>query len=123
MRKRISFLLTLLLVLGNLTPTFACTATIIGKNVSADGNPIIARTEDWSSSYNKTFIVVPAKTYAPGDMYEDAYGFTWPMPKQTYKYIAVPDGYQEDGDIFEAAGWNEYGVAMTATVTAECNEA
>ena len=45
------------------------------------------------------------------------------MPEKTYKYIAIPDGYQDEGDIFEAAGWNEQGVAMTATVTAESSDA
>lgn len=115
--------LAILLVLSISQPTIACTATIIGKDISADGNPIIARTEDCSSSHNKMLIVVPAKTYNPRDMYEDAYGFTWPMPEKTYKYIAIPDGYQDEGDIFEAAGWNEQGVAMTATVTAESSDA
>ncbi len=122
-RKILALSLVILLILGMSQPAFACTATVVGKDVSADGNPMIARTEDVSSSHNKMFIVVPAKTYKPGDMYEDEYGFSWPMPEKTYKYTAAPDGYQDEGDIFESVGWNEYGVAMTATVTAEGNEA
>ncbi len=111
------------LIFSAYQPVFACTATIVGKDVSADGSPMIARTEDWSSCYNKMLTVVPAATYKPGDMFKDAYNFTWPMPKATYKYISIPDGFQDDGDVFEAGGWNENGVAMTATVTASSNEA
>lgn len=56
MRKFVAIIVTLIFVLGSLVPAFACTATVIGKDVAADRNPIIARTEDWSSSYNKTVI-------------------------------------------------------------------
>ncbi len=114
--------LAFLLILSMAQPAFACTATVVGKDVSADGHPMIARTEDVSSSHNKMFIIVPAKTYEPGAMYEDEYGFSWPMPEETYKYTATPDGYQDEGDIFESVGWNEHGVAMSATVTAEGND-
>ena len=109
-------------LLTPMTEVLACTGVIVGKKVSADGNPMIGRTEDWSSAYNKTVIATPAKTYKKGDMYKDVYGFTYPMPEKTYATVTVPDGYQDDGDIFEATGWNENGVTMTATVTATAND-
>lgn len=122
-KKSMIYLLMALLILAPSSQTLACTGVIIGEGVSADGNPIIGRTEDWSSSYNKMLISTEAKTYKEGDMYTDVYGFSYPMPAQTYRTVTIPDGYQEEGDIFEAAGWNEMGVTMTATVTASSNEA
>ncbi|MDO5713954.1 MAG: C69 family dipeptidase [Tissierellia bacterium] len=121
-RKTIVYLLLGVILLTFSPQSFACTGTIIGKGVTDDGNPIIARTEDWSSCYNKNLIVTEAKTYKDGDMFTDVYGFSYPMPEKTYRYVSIPDGYQEEGDIFEAAGWNEMGVTMTATVTASAHE-
>lgn len=121
-KKTITCLLVAIFIFLPVGEALACTGLIVGPGVSADGNPIIGRTEDWSSSYNKTLKVTEAKTYKEGDMYEDVYGFTYPMPEKTYKYVSIPDGYQDEGDIFEAAGWNEKGVTMTATVTATAND-
>ncbi len=122
-QKSIITFLAIALILTTYQGAFACTGTIIGKDVSADGNPMIARTEDWNSAYNKMLTVVPAATHKPGEMFEDAYNFTWPWPEKTYKYVSIPDGYQDEGDVFEAGGWNEHGVTVTATVTASGNEA
>lgn len=122
-RKSIVYLFIFALLLAPSSQALACTGVIIGEGVSADGNPMIGRTEDWQSAYNKMLIATPAKTYQPGDMYTDVYGFSYPMPEKTYRTVTIPDGYQEEGDIFEAAGWNEMGVTMTATVTASSNEA
>lgn len=121
-KKALSVALIGVFLLTPMSEVLACTGVIVGKKVSADGNPMIGRTEDWSSAYNKTVIATPAKTYKKGDMYKDVYGFTYPMPEKTYATVTVPDGYQDDGDIFEATGWNENGVTMTATVTATAND-
>lgn len=124
MRKRNlkALILCTVFFFTNFYQSLACTGVIVGKDVSLDGNAMIGRTEDWSSCYNKTLKVTPAKTWNKGDMFEDVYNFTYPMPQKTYKYISIPDGYQNEGDIFEAAGWNEMGVTMTATVTASAHE-
>lgn len=121
-KKALSLALIGVFLLTPMSEVLACTGVIVGKKVSADGNPMIGRTEDWSSAYNKTVIATPAKTYKKGDMYKDVYGFTYPMPEKTYATVTVPDGYQDDGDVFEATGWNENGVTMTATVTATAND-
>ncbi len=121
-RKFLVSLLALLMIFSVTGEAIACTGTIIGKGVSESGDPMIARTEDWSSAYNKIFYVREARDWNEGDMYTDVYGFSYPMPAHTYHTITVPDGYQDEGDIFEAAGINEMGVTMTATVTATAND-
>ncbi|MDO5302137.1 MAG: C69 family dipeptidase [Tissierellia bacterium] len=121
-KKFLATVLVAVLLLAPVSEVFACTGVIVGRGVAADGNPIIGRTEDWSSAYNKTVIATPAKTYQKGEMYEDVYGFTYPMPEKTYATVTVPDGYQDEGDVFEATGWNDQGVTMTATVTASAND-
>lgn len=121
-RKSILYILLLVFLLVPTSQVLACTGVIVGEGVSADGNPIIGRTEDWHSAYNKMLIATEAKTYKSGEMYTDVYGFSYPMPEKTFRTVTIPDGYQAEGDIFEAAGWNEMGVTMTATVTASSNE-
>ncbi|MDO5650413.1 MAG: C69 family dipeptidase, partial [Gallicola sp.] len=112
-RKFIALALALTIVFGPVQSVLACTGLIVGKDVSADGNPIIARTEDYSSAYNKTILASPRKTNKVGELFEDAFEFKYPLAPESFKYISIPDGYQDEGDVYEAAGFNEYGVAMT----------
>lgn len=121
-KKVLSFLLALSFILSSAQSALACTGLIVGKDVSADGNPIIARTEDYSSAYNKTILASPRKTNKPGEFFQDAMDFKYPLASENFKYISLPDGYQDEGDVYEAAGFNEYGVSMTATVTAYANK-
>ena len=104
---------------------FACTGIYIGKDVSADGSVMIARTEDMSSSSAKRFIVHPAQDHNAGEYYTDSYGLKVEYPSRTYRYSAVPGtGTAGIGDTpYGAAGFNECGLAATATITAYPNEA
>ncbi len=43
------------------------------------------------------------------------------MPEISYKYTAVPDVTPDQG-IFDEAGFNEYGVSISATVSASAND-
>lgn len=122
MKKRLITLGLITTILFSSSSVLGCTGTIVGKKVAADGHTILGRTEDYSSAYNKNIIVTPRKTYKDGEMFEDANGLKLPQPKESYKFTSIPDGYQDEGDVFDAAGFNEFGVAMTATVTAYAHE-
>ena len=103
---------------------YACTGVYVGKDVSADGSVMIARTEDIASANSKRFIVHPASDHAEGECYTDAYGLSVPYPQHTYRYSATPaSNHRGIGSTpYGAAGFNELGVAATSTITAYPNE-
>lgn len=115
-------LITLLVSLSMSANVFACTGIVVGKDATEDGSIIIGRTEDIGSAYNKNFVVVPAATYKNGEMFEDLNGFKIQQPTKAYKYTMLPDVVEHGDGIYAAAGMNENGVAMTATVSAAVND-
>lgn len=121
-RKKICAVLTATL-LCSVTATNACTGIYVGKDVSADGSVMIARTEDMTSYNSKRFIIEPAADHKDGEMFTDAHGLSFPYPSHTYRYSAVPGSRKRGiGDTpFGAAGFNELGVAATSTITAYPN--
>ena len=113
--------LTVLLLLP-LQTVEACTGFIIGKNLTEDGSTLYGRTEDLEPNHNKNFVVRERKRNKSGETFVDqANGFTYVLPEISYQYTAVPDVTPEQG-IFDEAGFNEYGVSMSATVSATANE-
>ena len=108
----------------------ACSAFIVGKDLTADGSTLFGRTEDYpyapdGGRHNQNYVVVPAKTYKNGDKIEDeSNGFTYPHLANEMKYTAVYDSDRDNGSNgnFAAHGFNELGVAMTATVSATPND-
>ncbi|MBO4365997.1 MAG: C69 family dipeptidase [Eggerthellaceae bacterium] len=110
------------------TPAEACTGVYVGPKVSADGSIIIARSNDTQGVSGNYIQVV--------DRVENKAGRTMPLdqeksvfveiPKTTYHYICTPkmdSVAAEDGLPHDAACCiNEYGVAMTMSVTAFSNE-
>ena len=115
---------TVITALSTAVSAFACTGVYVGKGVSVDGSVMIARTEDMISSNSKRFIVHPAKDHKEGENYTDAFGLSIPYPEHTYKYTATPgSSLRGIGTApFGAAGFNELGVASTATITAYPNK-
>ncbi len=101
----------------------ACTGVYVGKDVSADGSVMIARTEDIASANSKRFIVHPAADHEEGDCYTDVFHMSVPYPAHTYRYTATPaSGFRGLGSTpYGAAGFNELGVAATSTITAYPN--
>ena len=93
MKKKVcSLLLTTVLALSSTISAFACTGTIIGKNMSEDGTTLVARTEDIGGGHTKRYLVQPAMQYAQGAVFKDKNtGFTYPQPANAYKYTYVPD--------------------------------
>lgn len=105
------------MTLGNVS-ALACTGMYVGKDVSADGTTIIARSEDISpSDYQKVHKVVPHVENQPGRFLEDINGFKMPLPATTYQYTTMSD-YATAGDgMYPAVCSNEMGVSITGTVS------
>ncbi|WP_247948879.1 C69 family dipeptidase [Streptococcus gordonii] len=131
--KKILLRLMFLAMLVALLPVHvaqACSAFIVGKDLTADGSTLFGRTEDYpyapdGGRHNQNYVVVPAKTYKDGDKIEDeSNGFTYPHLANEMKYTAVYDSDRDNGSNgnFAAHGFNELGVAMTATVSATPND-
>ena len=98
-----------------------CTAVYVGRDVSAEGTRIIARSEDQHySAYNKMFLVEPAKSEAGRvlvDTGDRQNNFSVPIPTDTYKYTYLLNGTGlPDGPCY-ASCMNEYGLAAVGTIT------
>ena len=121
LKKVFAFSLTAILCAQ--TGAMACTGVYVGKEVSADGSVMIARTEDMTSSNSKRFVVHPAKDHENGERYTDAHGLSVEYPSHTYRYTATPGSAKRGigSAPFGAAGFNELGVAATSTITAYPN--
>ena len=81
----------------------ACSAFIVGKELTTDGSMLYGRTEDYpyapdGGRHNQNFVVVPAKDYKEGDKIEDeSNGFTYPHLTHEMKYTATYDAARGDG--------------------------
>ncbi|CDZ74746.1 putative dipeptidase B [Peptoniphilus sp. ING2-D1G] len=125
MKKIISFMLAFVMASALVTNTaLACTSTYVGNKVSENGSTLVARTEDISGAHPKSFVAYPAQEYKEGTEFVDVLtGFTWPQPLKSLSYIAVPDSAGElDDGIYDEVGYNEKGVAITATESASYND-
>ena len=63
----------------------ACTMVYVGSNLTADSSSFMARSEDYSNSYNKIAYVNPTGKYAAGSTYNGCYGFT-----HTFNHDSTP---------------------------------
>ncbi|GBG95086.1 dipeptidase [Ligilactobacillus salitolerans] len=100
----------------------ACTSILAGKAATIDGSTIIARNEDSKSAWPKHMKVHPHKEYAETpEFVSPDNGFKLSLPKVRGKYTATPEWTDKFG-VFEEDGFNEYGVAMSATESAYANE-
>lgn len=124
MKKKVcSLLLTAVLAFSGTVSAFACTGTIVGKDISEDGTTLVARTEDIGGGHTKRYLVQPAMQYAQGAVFQDRNtGFTYPQPANAYKYTYVPDADVEGDGIYGEIGFNEFGVYVDATISAYPNE-
>ena len=93
--KKILFKLLFGLMLIALFPVQvaqACSAFIVGKDLTTDGSMLYGRTEDYpyapdGGRHNQNFVVVPAKDYKEGDKIEDeSNGFAYPHLTHEMKY-------------------------------------
>ncbi|MFC6169141.1 C69 family dipeptidase [Loigolactobacillus jiayinensis] len=105
-----------------LTNLSACTSILVGKAASADGSLLIGRNEDSKAAWPKHFVSHPRQSHATAPEFKSKdTGFTLTLPLEQAKYNATPEWTDEFG-LFEEDGFNEYGVAMSATESAYANE-
>ena len=98
-----------------------CTGIFIGKEVSAEGTRILARSEDQVSTIHPKRFLVKEASSQPGRSIKDTgegwEGFSIPIPDQTYKYTLVPDfSVLKEGD-YSSVCINEYGLMISATMS------
>lgn len=99
----------------------ACTSILIGSQASLDGSVIIGRNEDAKAAWPKHFVVHPTTTATTSQTFVSPdNGFTMPLPLTAAKYTATPEWTPKYG-LFEEAGINAYGVAMSATESTYSN--
>ena len=121
----------LLLLLFCLTTAgaYACTGVYIGREATTDGSIIIARSNDTQGNYPQRMTVVPRVERDPGRLMpvdNDLSAF-FALPGTTCKYIGTPfmasTQLESGSGMDDAVCINEYGVAMTMSVTAFSNKA
>lgn len=105
----------------------ACTMVYVGGELTEDGSTYLARSEDYSNSYNKIAYVSEHGRHAEGGVYEGCYGFTHTFTHDSYAYTATRDdnlsgvcpdcGQTHDHTPMEENGTNEKGVSVSAMVT------
>lgn len=100
----------------------ACTSILVGKKATIDGSTMIGRNEDAQASWPKHFVVHPHIEHTIAQTFvSKANGFKMSLPQEQFKYTATPEWTTKEG-LFEEDGFNEYGVAMSATESSYANE-
>lgn len=100
-------------------PAQACTGVYVGKDASAEGTTIIARSEDEHPANSIDVISVTERVEnQPGRTYEAVNNnFKYKLPDTTYKYFSTPADSRRSTGQWGAGCTNEYGLAITGTVT------
>ncbi|GAA2978092.1 C69 family dipeptidase [Lentilactobacillus parakefiri] len=100
----------------------ACTSMIVGKKASIDGSIMIARNEDSKSSWPKNYVIHDYQKFDKAPVFSSKdNGFKLTLPKVRFKYSATPEWTDKFG-VFEENGFNEFGVAMSATESTYTNQ-
>lgn len=100
----------------------ACTSVLVGKAASVDGSTMIARTEDHHDACApKRFTVVPARMHRKERFVSANNGFACELDGRGLRYTSTPEGDAGEG-LYEEAGINEAGVAMSATESTYAND-
>ena len=138
-KKRIFGILIAALMLGSLFSGAACaqdaaaeevpdrcTGVYVGREVSAEGKTLIARSEDQSrGAYNKLFFVQPATDNSGGvltDAGDRQNGFSVQIPEKNLKYTTLLDAKDLGDGQYYACCMNERGLAVIATVSTAAGE-
>ena len=115
------------LVLSMAIPTFACTGIIVGKDLTADGSFIFGRTEDYQRNRTMRLVCHPRGEFKKGSKLVDVNnGFTYIHPEDSLKFFSTPDSSAKPKEmeqgVYDAAGYNEAGVGIFCTVSADPSE-
>lgn len=106
------------LLLAIPSPALACTGMYVGKELTEDGNTIVARSDD-THPLNKiiSMEVVPRVENQPGRTITSKIGYEYKLPDTTYKYFSTPRDSSDDDGIYGASCTNEHGLLIEATIT------
>ena len=128
MKKAIAaFALAFALLLTMPEVAFACTGVIVGSDLTEDGSTIFGRTEDLETNHNKAYVIHEAGEYKKDSTikdvsYDEENGYSYTFTHDSYRFTGVHDTTPEYG-IFDEAGFNEKGLMVDMTVSADANEA
>lgn len=115
------------MVLGMAQSTFACTGVIVGKDLTTDGSFIYGRTEDYERNRTMRLVTHPRGEIKKGDKLIDTNnGFEYIHKEDSLKFFSTPDSSKKPEDMeqgtYDAAGYNEAGVGIFCTVSANYND-
>lgn len=113
--------LVVLLGLAGVASSFACTTIIVGKDASADGSILVARNDDGGSA-NMPSHYIYHKPQAKGYLFKnlEENKFTYQLPDNLMGYSGMPNWNTRQtagGGTIEEIGFNDAGVAISATET------
>lgn len=120
--RNLTAIFTLLTFWLSPVASWACSGIAIGKNASANGNPVLSRTDDYGNGVPQLFVVNEAGKYKKGETWEDWNGFTHTWRHDSYKFTGTPDMpfIPESGidhRYLDGNGVNEKGLAVTGMNT------
>ncbi len=110
--------------------TYACTTIYVGGNLTEDGAPIVARSEDYTNSASKLMYISPSGEYKAGTTYvgcPEYGGFEWTWSHDSYRFTGFtadilfngtcPECGEPGHPSYTESGTNEKGVTVSATET------
>ena len=136
--KMIKLTIACILILSmSMNGALACTTLYVGGNLTEEGTPFVARTEDYGSDMNKLWFISEAGAFPQGTTYVGCpeYGaFEWTFTRDSYRFTyftndifngACPECGEENPTHFSYTefGTNEMGVSVSATETISGNAA
>ena len=129
LKRTCALFLIIAAVMLNAFPAQACTAVYVGQDASDDGTIMLARSNDYQDVWANYVTIIERVENKPGRTMPVDHDATVlaPLPDTTYRYTATPwmdstvasNGSDRDATVCT----NEYGVAMTMSVTAFSNSA
>ncbi|XQP55108.1 MAG: C69 family dipeptidase [Mycoplasmoidaceae bacterium] len=100
----------------------SCTFVYVGKDVSADGMPMMCRCADMGTT-TETHLKVYQRDELANNTFVGKNGFTWTLPKHTAKCVVAPSSPLTNwGPVCDEMGLNEYGVVISSTLTCATND-
>lgn len=101
----------------------SCTVVYIGKNLTKDGNAIVARSSDGSPLFTYLSAQIFPHNAFKNKIVKGYHGFSYQMPNYSYRYIATPHSPCTNvGYNWHISSINENGVAVSATLTCHTNK-